>query len=146
MNSDLVPVQFGSLSSNVYYERENQFRRDSVRIATTGGVTRPQLSSDLWGGQSTPESKNDQLRFFAKLCRSHGHIFCAWRAQPMSQCQHDDMAMPAHIREQRHLSLQSYGRPRMSEKLHDLRVVRWAAARGPPEAPEWYRDDQDPEI
>ena len=57
MNSDLVPVQFGSLSSNVYYERENQFRRDSVRIATTGGVTRPQLSSDLWGGQSTPESK-----------------------------------------------------------------------------------------
>ena len=53
MNSDLVPVQFGSLSSNVYYERENQFRRDSVRITTTGGVTRPQLSSDLGGGQST---------------------------------------------------------------------------------------------
>ena len=39
----------------------------------------------------------------------------------MSQCQHDDMEMPAHIREQRHLSLQSYGRLRMSEKLHDLR-------------------------
>ena len=74
------------------------------------------------------------------------HIFCAWRAQPMSQCQHDDMAMPAHIREKRHLSLQSYGRPRMSEKLHDLGVVRWAAARGPPEAPEWHRDHQDPEI
>jgi len=74
------------------------------------------------------------------------HIFCAWRAQPMSQCQHDDMAMPAHIREQRHLSLQSYGRPRMSEKLHDLRGVRWAVARGPPEAPEWHRDHQDPEI
>ena len=50
------------------------------------------------------------------------HIFCAWRAQPMSQCQHDDMAMPAHIREQRHLSLQSYGRLRMSEKLQDLGV------------------------
>ena len=64
----------------------------------------------------------------------------------MSQCQHDDMAMPAHIREQRHLSLQSYGRPRMGEELHDLQVVRWVAARGPPEAPEWYRDDQDPEI
>ena len=74
------------------------------------------------------------------------HIFCAWRAQPMSQCQHDDMEMPAHIREQRHLSLQSYGRPRMSEKLHDLRGVRWAAARGPPEALEWHRDHQDPEI
>ena len=64
----------------------------------------------------------------------------------MSQCQHDDIAMPAHIREQRHLSLQSYGRLRMSEKLHDLRGVRWAAARGPPEAPEWHRDHQDPEI
>ena len=74
------------------------------------------------------------------------HIFCAWRAQPMSPCQHDDMAMPAHIREQRHLSLQSYGRPRMSEELQDLRVVRWVAARGPPEAPEWHRDHQDPEI
>ena len=74
------------------------------------------------------------------------HIFCAWRAQPMSQCQHDDMKMPAHIREQRHLSLQSYGWPRMSEKLHDLRGVRWAAARGPPEALEWHRDHQDPEI
>ena len=40
----------------------------------------------------------------------------------MSQYQHNDMAMLAHIREQRHLSLQSYGRPRMSEKLQDLRV------------------------
>ena len=76
MNSGLVPVPFGSLSKNVYYERENQFRRYSVRIATTGGVTRPQLSSDLWGSQSTPESKNDQSRFFAKLCRSH-RVFSA---------------------------------------------------------------------
>ncbi|MEJ6768232.1 MAG: transposase [Paracoccaceae bacterium] len=28
------------------------FRRDAVRITTTGGLTRPQLSSDLGGGQS----------------------------------------------------------------------------------------------
>ena len=40
----------------------------------------------------------------------------------MSQRQRDDMGMPAHIREKRHLSLQSYGRPRMSEKLQDLGV------------------------
>jgi len=59
----------------------------------------------------------------------------------MSQRQRDDMVMPAHIREQRRLSLQSYGRPRMTEKLQDLGVCV-----GPPEAPEWYRDDQDPEI
>ena len=29
------------------------FWRDAVRIAATSGVTRPQLSSDLGGGQST---------------------------------------------------------------------------------------------
>ena len=40
----------------------------------------------------------------------------------MSQRQRDDMVMPAHIREKRHLNLQSYGRPRMSEKLQDLGV------------------------
>ena len=40
----------------------------------------------------------------------------------MSQRQRDDMVMPAHIREQRRLSLQSYGRPRMTEKLQDLGV------------------------
>ena len=59
----------------------------------------------------------------------------------MSQRQRDDMVMPAHIREQRRLSLQSYGRPRMTEKLQDLGVCV-----GPPEAPEWYRDHQNPEI
>ena len=31
----------------------DEFRRDAVRIAATSGVTRPQLSSDLGGGQST---------------------------------------------------------------------------------------------
>ena len=31
----------------------DEFRRDAVRIAATCGVTRPQLSSDLGGGQST---------------------------------------------------------------------------------------------
>ena len=49
----------------------------------------------------------------------------------MSQRQRDDMVMPAHIREQRRLSMQSYGRPRMTEKLQDLGVCV-----GPPEAPE----------
>ena len=31
----------------------DEFRRDAVRIATTSGLTRPQLSSDLGGGVST---------------------------------------------------------------------------------------------
>ena len=33
----------------------DEFRRDAVRMATTSGLTRPQLSSDLGVGLSTPE-------------------------------------------------------------------------------------------
>ena len=40
----------------------------------------------------------------------------------MSQRQRDDMVILAHIREQHRLSLQSYGRPRMTEQLQDLGV------------------------
>ena len=38
----------------------------------------------------------------------------------MSQRQRDDMVFLAHIREQHRLSLESYGRPRMTEELQDL--------------------------
>jgi transposase InsO family protein len=38
----------------------------------------------------------------------------------MSQQQRDDMVILAHIREQHRLSLQSYGRPRMTEELQEL--------------------------
>lgn len=38
----------------------------------------------------------------------------------MSQRQCDDMVFRAHIREQHRLSLQSYGRPRMTEELQEL--------------------------
>jgi len=40
--------------------------------------------------------------------------------QWMSQRQRDDMVLLAHIREQHRLSLQSYGRPRMTEELQEL--------------------------
>lgn len=40
----------------------------------------------------------------------------------MSQWQRDDMVILAHIREQHRLSLQSYGRPRMTEELQELGV------------------------
>lgn len=46
--------------------------------------------------------------------------FRAWRVRPMSQRQRDDMVILAHIREQHRLSLQSYGRPRMTEELREL--------------------------
>jgi transposase InsO family protein len=38
----------------------------------------------------------------------------------MSRRQRDDMVILAHIREQHRLSLQSYGRPRMTEELQEL--------------------------
>lgn len=44
----------------------------------------------------------------------------SWLTRPMSQRQHDDMVLLAHIREQHKLSLQSYGRPRMTEELQEL--------------------------
>ena len=38
----------------------------------------------------------------------------------MSQRQRGDMVILAHIREQHRLSLESYGRPRMTEELQEL--------------------------
>jgi len=46
--------------------------------------------------------------------------FRAWKVRAMSQRQRDDMVILAHIREQHRLSLQSYGRPRMTEELQEL--------------------------
>ena len=46
--------------------------------------------------------------------------FSAWRVRPMNQRQRDDMVILAHIREQHRLSLQSYGRPRMTEEQQEL--------------------------
>lgn len=40
--------------------------------------------------------------------------------RPMSQSQRTDMVLLAHIREQFALSLNSYGRPRMTEELKEL--------------------------
>lgn len=44
----------------------------------------------------------------------------AWRNRPASPGQREDMVLLAHIREQHRLSLQSYGRPRMTEELKEL--------------------------
>jgi putative transposase len=46
--------------------------------------------------------------------------FRAFRSRPISQRQRKDMVLLAHIREQHHLSLGSYGRPRMTEELKEL--------------------------
>ena len=44
----------------------------------------------------------------------------AYRSRPISQSQRKDMVFLAHIREQHRLSLNSYGRPRMTEELKEL--------------------------
>lgn len=44
----------------------------------------------------------------------------AWRGRPASRRQRDDMVLLAHIREQHRLSLNSYGRPRMTEELKEI--------------------------
>jgi hypothetical protein len=74
----------------------------------------------------------------------------------MRQRQRDDMVYLAPIRDQHRLSLQSYGRPRMTEELQDLglsvghplpgRAYLHAreGARGPPDARDQHQNHQDP--
>ncbi len=44
----------------------------------------------------------------------------AWRNRPASRRQREDMVLLAHIREHHRLSLNSYGRPRMTEELKEI--------------------------
>ena len=59
------------------------------------------------------------VEFLCKVMRVTSRGFRAWRVRPMSQRQRDDMVILAHIREQHRLSLESYGRPRMTEELQE---------------------------
>ena len=60
------------------------------------------------------------VEFLCRVMQVTSRGFRAWRKRPMSQRQRDDMVLLAHIREQHRLSLQSYGRPRMTEELQEL--------------------------
>ena len=57
------------------------------------------------------------VEFLCRVMRVTSRGFRAWWVRPMSQRQRGDMVILAHIREQHRLSLQSYGRPRMTEEL-----------------------------
>ena len=57
------------------------------------------------------------VEFLCRVMRVTSRGFRAWRVRPMSQRQRGDMVILAHICEQHRLSLQSYGRPRMTEEL-----------------------------
>ena len=55
-----------------------------------------------------------------KIMNVSSRGFRAFRSRPISQSQRKDMVLLAHIKEQHHLSLESYGRPRMTEELKEL--------------------------
>jgi putative transposase len=59
----------------------------------------------------------------ARLCRLlqvTSRDFRAWRNRPVSNRQRYDMVLLAHIHEQHHLSLGSYGRPRVTQELKEI--------------------------
>lgn len=60
------------------------------------------------------------VEFLCRVLQVSSRGFRAWKTRPISQTQRDDMVLLAHIREQHRLSLQSYGRPRMTEELQEL--------------------------
>ena len=55
-----------------------------------------------------------------KLLNVTSRGYRAWRRRPTSRRQREDMVLLAHIREQHRLSLNSYGRPRMTEELKEI--------------------------
>ena len=61
-----------------------------------------------------------RVEFLCRVMQVTSRGFRAWRVRPICQRQRDDMVILAHIREQHRLSLQSYGRPRITEELQEL--------------------------
>jgi len=58
--------------------------------------------------------------FLCRIMQVTSRGYRAWRGRPMSQRQRGDMVILAHIRERHRLSLNSYGRPRMTEELQEM--------------------------
>jgi putative transposase len=65
-------------------------------------------------------SKRVPVERLCRMLRVTSRGFRAWRGRPISQRQRYDMVLLAHIREQHHLSLGSYGRPRMTQELKEI--------------------------
>ena len=64
-------------------------------------------------------SKNVPVERLCRMLRVTSRGYRAWRGRPISRRQREDMVLLAHIREQHHLSLASYGRPRMTQELKE---------------------------
>jgi putative transposase len=65
-------------------------------------------------------SKRVPVARLCRLLRVTSRGFRAWRNRPVSKRQRYDMVLLAHIREQHHLSLGSYGRLRMTQELKEI--------------------------
>ena len=63
-------------------------------------------------------SKRVPVERLCRMLRVTSRGFRSWRGRPISQ--RNDMVLLAHIREQHHLSLGSYGRPRMTQELKEI--------------------------
>lgn len=63
------------------------------------------------------------VEFLCRVMQVTSRGFRAWKVRPMSQRQRDDMVILAHIREQHRLSLQSYGRPCMTDSNHAFNIA-----------------------
>ena len=62
------------------------------------------------------------VEFLCRIMRVTSRGFRVWRVRLMGQRQRDEMVLLAHIREQYRLSLESHGRPRMTEELQELNL------------------------
>jgi hypothetical protein len=105
-------------------EKENARLRKEVRLLREGSVKndgnllcRPKpvrfVFIDTW-------KEKWSVEFLCRVMRVTSRGFLARRVRPMSQKQRNDMVILTYIREQHRLNLQSYGRPRMTEELHEL--------------------------
>ena len=65
-------------------------------------------------------SKQVPVERLCRMLRVTSRGFRAWRDRPVSTRQRYDMVLLAHFREQHHLSLGSYGRPRMTQELKEI--------------------------
>ena len=86
------------------------------------------------------------VEFLCRVMHVTSRGFRAWRVRPMSPRQRDDMVILAHSREQHRLSLQSYGRPRMTEELQELGLTVGHRRVGRLMGENGIQDHQNPEI
>ncbi|WP_093741852.1 IS3 family transposase [Sulfitobacter delicatus] len=107
-------------------EKENERLRKEVRLLREEREVLKKAGDLLCRPKSVRFAFIDAWReewpveFLCRVMQVTSRGYRAWRVRPMSRRQRDDMVVLAHIREQHRLSLQSYGRPRMTEELQEL--------------------------